>query len=181
MEYKVILISANNNGAGKSTFANAIKEYEKVMMAPWIVYKKSLAEAVKLQLSKTWRNCEDAQKESFKTKMLGHETGREIMIKFAEGLTEKDPLYWCKKWKKAFHKFRDNQENLDKQYVIIIEDIRKTEELLYFKAIFSTQHITHFHLKSEYGEHDKNFPATKNKGILEQMADVVIDVRKNND
>lgn len=182
--YEVYLLSANNNGAGKTTYAKILESTLLDINPNTKICRMPLANCAKEQFKKTtdyieYFNGIDVFSESFKNHIIKNKSGREFLKDFAEGECKEDPLIWCEEWISTFI----NQRPKLGAYtfpgcVIIVEDIRKVCELAFFRTKFARCNIFHKHFISEYGQHDADFPDTKIGGILEKLADKVEYIKK---
>ena len=183
--FNVILLSANNNGAGKTTHAKNLEKFIRELLPCTYVYRMPLANFAKTQYKNTndYNNnfgSLDIFGDTFKNRTCLGKSGREYLKDFAEQKCSEDPLVWCKEWYAAFMGFKHKNLN-DLNYlrtIIIVEDIRKVYELAFFRRAFSDYKITHKHFISEYGQYDADFPDTKIGGILEKLADKVEYIKK---
>lgn len=182
--YEVYLLSANNNGAGKTTYAKILESTLLDIKPHTFIYRMPLANCAKGQFEKTTDYIEyfygiDVFSESFKNHIIKNKSGREFLKEFAERKCREDPLIWCKEWFNTFiNQKPTNGASIFPGCVIIVEDIRKVCELAFFRTKFSNCNIFHKHFISEYGQYDVDFPDTKIDGILEKLADKVTYIKK---
>jgi len=198
MSTKIILISSNNNGGGKSTFGKAIVKYEQLInkKSSELIFRQPLAKKVKDETRNyLWEKYGihlNTHNANFKKTIIEpafgkRRTGRDFLIYVGEQTCkDKSLTCWCEEWYKDYKKFEKISVLSNTKKIVIVEDIRKLEELTFFYKKFFNHNlgdkneieIKHIHLVSEYGEYDENFPDTRKNGILEQMADKVDYIKK---
>jgi hypothetical protein len=156
---RIILISANGYGAGKTTLA---KKFAGV--------RTSLAYSVRKELASMYKEHTDAifstKLEDKKTKLPSGKTVRQELVELGQGRCKENGLYWCEKWQES------NLVDSDIDITLIVDDVRKSLELSWFR--FHYQDVTHFHLKYEGAIAEKNPDGTDAFDDLEENADYVL-------
>lgn len=182
----VILLSANNNGAGKTTYAKNLERFIQELKPNTYVYRMPLANFAKEHFSRS-DECYnyfphlDVYSDEFKKHTALGKSGRQFLKDFAEKKCCEDPLVWCNEWMYEFNRFKSGIKDRMSQVnscTIIVEDIRKAYELAFFRQRFNNYKIQHKHFISELGEYDGTFPDTKINGILERLADKIEHIYK---
>lgn len=129
---KLILISANGYGAGKTTFGKLFDAH--------IV---SLAYFVRWELSFKYPEHEHlimSREQAAKNFVLpSGKTVRQELVELGQSRCAVDPLYWCDKWLEATEKY------LPEERTLVVDDLRKKVELDCFREQFPD--LKHFHIK----------------------------------
>jgi len=127
---KIILISANGIGAGKSTLVN-------VFNAPVL----SLADGIRNELAQIYpqhRSLIMSKKQGDKDIILpSGKSVRGELIQLGESRRQNDSSYWCRLTGKDIAKMNSD--------TVVIDDIRKMVELSWFQLHYAN--VIHFHLK----------------------------------
>lgn len=127
---KIILISANGIGAGKTTLASLFN-------APVL----SLADGIRNELSKIYPHHHSfimSRKQVDKDIILpSGKSVRSELIQLGESRRQSDPSYWSRLASKDIAKMNSD--------TVVIDDIRIMPELSWFQLHYAN--VTHFHLK----------------------------------
>jgi hypothetical protein len=127
---KIILISANGIGAGKTTLANLFN-------APVL----SLADGIRNELAQIYpqhRSLIMSKKQGDKDIILpSGKSVRGELIQLGESRRQNDSSYWCRLTGKDIAKMNSD--------TVVIDDIRKMVELSWFQLHYAN--VIHFHLK----------------------------------
>jgi hypothetical protein len=151
---RIILISANGHGAGKTYLAELIGGV-----------RTGLAYGVRRELAGIYPEFQDlifstkAKDKAFK--LPSGKTVRQELVELGQEKCKENPTYWCEKWKE-----RAPADGHGLQIKLVVDDLRKEVELAWFRDNF--QDVTHFHLKYSGASAEKEFDD------LEVYADYVI-------
>jgi hypothetical protein len=157
---KIILISANGNGAGKTYLADSFIRGVRF----------GLAAGVRKELATIWPSFVtriQSTRQEDKTFILP--TGasiRQSLVELGQERCKQDPVYWCKKWLAGVPK--DYAPTMN----IVVDDLRKLVELQWFRNTF--EDVTHFHLKYSDAVAEKNPDGTDVFDDLSEYADYLI-------
>ena len=129
---RIILISANGSGAGKTTLANLFN-------SPIV----SLADGVRDELVKVYPQCKHvimSKRQEDKAVILpsGFSVRREL-IELAEKINKENETHWCQLTGKAISKLSSD--------TVVIDDVRRLTEIGYFRLFYDN--VIHFHLRCD--------------------------------
>lgn len=141
---KVILISGNGTGAGKTYLTNNFLKG----------YRLPLALSLRKEVASLYPDYREAilspTQDAKRIQLPSGKTVREELISHGQMRCKKDSLYWCDKWERE-----RALSGMGKGEVYIIDDIRKREEVYYFNLHHEI--LAHFHLKSREANAEKEF------------------------
>jgi hypothetical protein len=162
---RIILISANGIGAGKTYLAD---ELLRGIRLP-------LAAAVRHELSKEFPQylyIINSTKQEDKLKELPNgKTVRQSLIELGQEKCKLDPVYWCKKWLSRLPEGQISSMTMN----VLVDDVRKLAELNWFRNTF--EDVTHVHLKYLGAVAEKNQDGTDVFDDLEGHANYVLERR----
>lgn len=131
---KLILVSANGYGAGKSTFASMLAGV-----------RLSLAKAIRSELQSEYPDVDwHSQDPVYKNSHLVSDglSVRQMLINRGQERCVQDPEYWCKQ----LVKYLENPGEL--MMNIVVDDLRKMIELKFFRSWAEKNNVQleHFHI-----------------------------------
>lgn len=152
---KLLLLSSNGIGAGKTTFAEKFGG----MRMP-------LANTLRKEVARQYPDYSDyifsTKQEDKAFRMKDGRSIRELLVEYGQSRCAENKTYWCEKW----------AENISTEmyytvlFSVVVDDLRKKVELDFFRKNYPG--CVHFHIK--YG----GAIAEKEFDDLEEYADYVI-------
>lgn len=140
---KLILVSGNGIGAGKTTLANRLG------------VRMSLADQLRAELQTTypqydWYN----RSQTYKSDTPVHEwqgaSVREVMVRYGQSKCVESPTYWADRLVDQLLPLADNPT-----LVVAVDDVRKLCEVDALRAAFPG--AVHFHIQSPRATHEPEF------------------------
>jgi hypothetical protein len=156
---RIILISANGYGAGKTTLASRFSGV-----------RTSLAYSVRKELASVYPEFSRAifslKLEDKFSRLPSGKTVRQELVELGQSRCKENEVHWCEKWQ------QNNLSDSSLDVTLIVDDLRKLVELSWFRLHY--QDVTHFHLKFSGALAEKNPDGTDAFDDLEEYADYVI-------
>lgn len=159
---KLIMISGDGQGAGKTFLARKMTDNQKQIF--------SIVNIIRSQLQRKYPQYDWYNKEPhYKTKTIVANTGKSILEhldEFGRGLKQKEPLIWAKKLEEILIYARDHE----KHETVVLDDIRFVDEYDYIKRALNSENILHFHVSFEKAKPEPLYENEK----LRHLADYVV-------
>lgn len=158
---KLILISGDGIGAGKTTLAKKL--------APVTI---SLSNGIRIELNNEyptlpWDSRSQEEKDQPRIELSGL-TIRDLLIEKGQSRCYLEPEYWARRAGD-----RIQETFIEGSRIVSVDDIRKLMEIGYLRERFHQWNVTHFHVSFSGATHEPQFENQQ----LHDVADYVI-VRK---
>jgi hypothetical protein len=169
---KIIFISGDGHGAGKTTLAKKLTTGQHQIF--------SIANVIRFELAKKYPkyNWYDKSPE-YKDKTIVQElnmTVREVMDRHGMEKKDKNSLYWAIELANTLT-YPKESENLD---LAVIDDLRFSDEMNYIKKHFSKEEFIHFHVLNPKALPEPHYENDKLKEYADYLIQPIIKETKNN-
>lgn len=163
---RIITLSANGHGAGKTTLAEKLCLGEESFIF-------SIADAVRMEMQEKYPHVDFFDKSPEGKIKLVPETGstvRQLLILHGQLMSAADPNYWIDKAIQEIDRIqRKYILSNDRPITIVVDDMRKSVELAALRRHYGTR-LLHLHLMYPGAVPEPHFDAPQ----LEKLADYIV-------
>lgn len=158
---KIIFISGDGHGAGKTYLANKFTNGQHQIF--------SVANAIRFELSQHYKGYNWYNKDpKYKDKTIVKETNqtlRSMLDKHGNEKKDKNKFYWAQIIVNLLEYSRDH----DKLDTVVIDDLRFLDELNYIKSKFQAEHCCHLHVVNSKALPEPNYENEKLKKVADYL------------
>ncbi|NBW81842.1 hypothetical protein EBR21_08815 [bacterium] len=158
---KLILISGDGQGAGRTFLANKMTDNKSQIF--------SIVNIIRRQLEQKYPKYDWYNKSAeYKLKTVVSNTNKTIIQHLDElgrGMKKNDPLIWAKKMVEILEYARDHE----KHDTVVLDDIRFVDEYEFIKDKLHKENILHFHVCWDKAKPEPNYENEKLKLLADYL------------